>query len=418
MDKIRENTSVGIDIGTHKIAIAVSQVREGLVNITGLTSVPSAGLRRGSIVDPEEVVSSLSAAIEDAQRISGTEITNAILGYGGTGIVTTISRGVVSVTRPDGEINEEDIERVIEAAKSVALPPNQEIIHLYPAQYTIDSQEQTKDPRGMRGIRLETEALTIGAPSANIRNLTHAVDQAGVSIDAIIFNPIAAARAILTKKQKEIGVALIDIGAATTSMVVYEEGDIVHAAVIPVGAGHITNDVAIGLKTTLEVAEKIKCHHLNADPSKVKDTEKLDLAKITEQEDERVPKKYITEIVDARLKEMFTMIRKELKRIKRDNLLPAGAVLTGGGAKLEGIISQAKDNLHLPAQIGVPVMEIGATIDKLDDPSYATSIGLALMGLEIRENAGRVKKSNFRFKNINIGGVVGRAKQILKQLMP
>lgn len=418
MRSIQDKTSVGIDIGTHKIAISVGQVREGLVNILALASSPSAGLRRGQIVDPEEVVSSLSAAIEDAQRISGQEITNAVVGYGGVGIITTFSKGVVAISRADGEINEEDMERVMEAAKSVALPPNLDIIHLYPTNYIIDSQENTKDPRGLRGVRLEIEALTIGAPAANIRNLTSVVNQAGSDINAIVYNPIAAARAILNKKQKENGVLLIDIGAATTSMVVYEEGDIIDAYVVPIGSSHITNDIAIGLKTTLEVAEKIKCHHLNADPDKVKETDRLDLSKISEHEDEKVSKKFITEIVDARLKEIFTHVRKELKRIKRDSLLPAGAVLTGGGSKLPGIISQAKENLHLPAQPGVPIIEIGATIDKLDDPSYATSIGLALMGLEIDSPEGNSRSTRFDIKNIKLGGVVNRAKSIFKQLLP
>ncbi len=418
MRSVQDKISVGVDIGTHKIAISVGQVREGLINIAALASSPSAGLRRGQIIDPEEVVSSLSAAIEDAQRISGQEITNAIVGYGGVGISTTSSRGVVAISRPDGEINEEDMERVMEAAKSVALPPNLDIIHLFPTNYTIDSQENTKDPRGLRGVRLEIDALTIGAPAANIRNLTNVANQAGIDINAIAYNPIAAARAILTKKQKENGVLLIDIGAATTSMVVYEEGDIIDAFVIPIGSSHITNDIAIGLKTTLEVAEKIKCHHLNADPDKVKETDRLDLSKITEHEDEKVSKKFITEIVDARLKEIFTHVRKELKRIKRDSLLPAGAVLTGGGSKLPGIISQAKDNLHLPVQPGMPIIEIGATIDKLDDPSYATSIGLSLMGLEMDNAPDNSRVARFDIKNIKLGGVVNRAKSIFKQLLP
>jgi len=379
MDKMQENTSVGIDIGTHKIAIAVSQVREGLVNITGLTSVPSAGLRRGSIVDPEEVVSSLSAAIEDAQRISGTEITNAILGYGGIGIATTISRGVVSISRPDGEINEEDIERVIEAAKSVALPPNQEIIHLYPAQYTIDSQEQTKDPRGMRGIRLETEALTIGAPSANIRNLTHAVDQAGVSIDAIIFNPIAAARAILTKKQKEIGVALIDIGAATTSIVVYEEGDVLHTAVLPVGAGHITSDIAIGLRCSIETAEKVKLQFGHSDPKAIEKHEEIDLSKIDASEEETTMRHYVVEIIEARLEEIFDLVNAELKKINRDGKLPSGVVLSGGGSRLPGVVEFAKKRLRLPVTLGRP-QTVHTVIDRVDDPTFATATGLVLWG--------------------------------------
>lgn len=418
MDNTQDKFAVGIDVGTHKIAIAVGQVREGLINIIGLSTVPSAGLRKGTVVDPEEVVSSLSVALEEAQRISGTEITHAIIGYGGTGITTSMSKGVVAISRPDGEIIEDDMIKAVDSARSVALPPNQEIIHMFPTRFIIDSQEHTKDPCGMKGIRLETEAMVIGAPTANIKNLTKAVHQSGIDISAIVFNPIASSRTLLNKKQKELGVALIDIGASTTTMVVYEEGELIDAFVAPVGSSHITNDIAIGIKTTLEVAEKIKCHHLNANSEQVKDSEKVDLSKISDQEEEKVSKKFLAEIVDSRLKELFGILRKELKRIKRDSLLPAGVVLTGGGAKMQGMVAQAKENLHLPAQLGVPSMEIGGTIDKLDDPSYSTSIGLALLGFEIGAPESSPKKLVFDIKNINLGGVVGKAKQLFKQLMP
>jgi cell division protein FtsA len=418
MDNTQDKFTVGVDIGTHKIAIAVGQTREGLINIIGLATVPSTGLRKGTVIDPEEVVSSLSLALEEAQRISGTQITHALIGYGGTGVTTSISKGVVAISQPNGEIVEDDMARVVDSARSVALPPNQEIIHMFPTKFIIDSQEHTKNPCGMKGIRLETEAMVIGVPTANIKNLTKAVHQAGIDISAIVFNPIASSRTLLNKKQKELGVALIDIGAATTTMVVYEEGELIDAFVIPVGSSHITNDIAIGIKTTLEVAEKIKCQHLNAGLDKVKDSEKVDLSKISDQEEEKVSKKFLTEIVDSRLKELFGMLRKELKRVKRDNLLPAGVVLTGGGAKMPGIVAQAKENLHLPAQLGVPSMEIGGTIDKLDDPSYSTSIGLALLGFEIGTPERSSRKIVFNIKNINLGGVVGKAKQLFKQLMP
>ena len=418
MENTQGKFAVGIDVGTHKIAIAVGQVREGLINIIGLASVPSAGLRKGTVVDPEEVISSLSVALEEAQRVSGVEISHAVVGYGGTGITTSVSQGVVAISQPNGEIVEDDMTKAVDSARSVALPPNQEIIHIFPTRFIIDGQEHTKDPCGMKGIRLETEAMVIGAPIANIKNLSKAVHQAGIDISAIVFNPIASSQALLTKKQKELGVALIDIGAATTTMVVYEEGELIDAFVVPIGSNHITNDIAIGIKTTLEVAEKIKCQHLNANPSRTKENEKIDLSKMSDQEEEKVSKKFLAEIVDSRLKELFGVLRKELKRVKRDNLLPAGAVLTGGGAKMEGMVAQAKENLHLPAQLGVPSMEVGGTIDKLDDPSYSTSIGLVLLGFEIEAPARSSNKLVLDIKNINLGGVVGKAKQLFKQLMP
>ena len=410
---------IGIDIGTSKIAIAVGQHKEGLTNIIGIGTTPNSGLRRGTICDPEEVISSLSAAVEDAQRVSGVSINHGVLGINGEGVRTSTSRGVVAVSRPDGEIDEQDIDKAVDSARSVALPPNNEIIHVFPQNFTIDGGEQTKEPLGIKGTRLEVEIMVVGIPSANITNLTKVTTQTDIQSDTIIFNPIAAARAILSKQQKEQGVMLIDIGAGTTSYAIYAEGEIVDAGVLPVGSNYITNDIAVGLRTTLEMAEKIKREMLEVDKKKIKDTDMLDLSKITgDQDEEKITKHKLFEIADARLKEIFSMARKELKRNKLDGLLPAGAILTGGGANLKGIVSNAKEGLQLPVQIGIPSFEVGGMVDKLDDPSYSTSIGLMLYGLELGVEEGNAGGKNFGIKNVNFGGIVGKAKNIFKQFLP
>ena len=415
--QVNPRVAIGIDIGTSKVAITVGQHKEGLISVIGLGTAPNAGLRRGIIEDTDEVISSLSAAIEQVHRVSGVTIDHGVLGINGVGTKTVISKSMVAVTQGDGQITEAEVDSVVEAAQSVALPLNHEIVHVFPSIFTIDGQEKTKDPVGMRGLRLEGEILVVGVPTVSITNLTKITDQADIAADGIIFNSIASARAILTKKQKEQGVILIDIGAGTTSYAVYEEGDLIDANVIPVGSSHITNDIAIGLKTTLENAEKIKCEHLDADPARVRD-QVLDLAKISDGEQGTVSKKQVVEIADARLKELFSMVRKEIKRIKRDAMLPAGAVLTGGGAKLKGIVQQAKENLDLPAQLGVPSLEVGGTIDKLDDPSYSTSIGLMLFGLEMKPQEGTSGGFKFNFKNQKMGDFAQKARNIFKHFLP
>lgn len=416
--QINPRVAIGVDIGSSKITIAVGQYKEGLISVVGLGIAPNSGLRRGIINDTDEVISALSAATEAVQRMCGVPVDHAMVGISGVGTKTVISKSVVAVTQGDGLITDAEVDNVIESARSIALPPNHEIIHVFPNIFTIDNEEKTKDPVGMRGLRLEGEILVIGVPTASVTNLTKITSQADIRVDGLIFNPIASARAVLNKKQKEQGVILIDIGAGTTGYAVYEESELIDANIIPVGSSHITNDIAIGLKTTLDVAEKIKCNQLDADPAKAGDQE-VDLSKIgANEEGGKVSRKEIAAIADARLKELFGMIRKELKRIKRDSLLPAGAVITGGGSKLKGMVQQAKHNLELPAQLGVSSLEVGGTIDKLDDPSYSTSIGLMLYGLEMEPQEGTGGGFRFNLKNAKMGDLADKARNIFKQFLP
>lgn len=408
----------GIDIGTSKVAVAICENKEGLINISALGVAPSHGLRKGIIVDQEEVVTSLSQAIEDAEKMTGQTITDAVIGIGGVGIITSLSKGIVPITTPDC-ISEEDIQRVIDSARSVALPPNFEIIHIYPIKFIIDRQEEVQDPLGMKGMRLEVEVMAVGAPTSNVRKISQIISQLGINPLAMVVNPIAASKAVLDKKQKEIGVMLLDIGAATSSIAIYEESDLIHTTILPVGSSHLTNDIAIGLKTTIDIAEKIKRQHLSLDNKKIKATDKLDLSTIETGEDGKVSKKQLAEVAEARLKELFTMIKDEIKKHKPDALLPGGIVLTGGGSKLDGLVTIVKEYMNLPAKEGDLTMDIGGTIDKLGDPRYSTSIGLALYGLEIPTQEGSSGKFSVAgIKNNSIGGLWTKVRKVFKQFSP
>lgn len=408
---------VGLDIGTTKVTVVCGQVQEGMIQITGIGSASNSGLRKGAVVDIEETVSSISSAVEEAERSSGVPIETCYASISGNQLISLDSKGIIAVSRADGEIADSDVERVLDAAKSVALPPNNEIIHIIPKMYVVDGQAGIKDPTGMSGIRLEVQAHVIGISTPALKNLSKAITQAGLDIDGIVYTGAASAKGYLNKKQKEIGVILIDIGASNTSIVVYEEGTLIHSKVIPIGANHITNDIAIGLKIGLEAAEKIKLREVSAEIDEIKETEKVDLSKYDKNEKEKPNRRYVCEIAEARLNELFGMIKDELKLIERDEMLPAGAVLVGGGARLNGLAQYVKKTLGLPAQVGHLVFEVSGIVDKIDDPEYACAVGLMLWGIDesqnIMSNKGRPKISLGK-----VGGVLDRIKEVFKNLIP
>lgn len=405
----KDNTLVGIDIGTTKVAVTVGRVDEGLINIIGFSRLPNTGMRKGIISDVEDTVSSLTSALEEAERVSGTPISNAYISIGGAHISSAVSKGVVAISRSDGEITQSDLGRVLEAAQTVALPPNREIIHVIPKSYTVDTQEGINDPIGMSGVRLEVEAVVVGGSTGAIRNLTKCVQQAGVKFDSMIFSPLAAAQVLISKKQKELGVAVIDIGGGTTSIAVFENGDILHCGVLPIGGMSITNDIAIGLRTSLEVAEKVKTQYGSAIPENIGENEVINLANFDPQDNQKVERKYVAEIIHARMMEIFAMIRDELRKVGKDGMLPAGIVFTGGASKLEDLVPLAKDELRLPAQLGMPLFEMAGMIDKIDPSIYSTSTGLILYGLE--NNATPAN-------SLNPNDILDKAKGFLKQFLP
>jgi cell division protein FtsA len=382
---MKERITVGIDVGSSEVVTIVGHRQEGEVhpNIIGVGVREASGLRKGVVTDVEETVAAISASLQEAERMAGVPIDNVYISINGEHIQASNTRGLISISR--GEVTHDDVMRAIESAQTVALPANREIIHVIPRMFMVDGQDNIKDPVGMTGTRLEVDAHVITGSTPFIKNLQKTVEQAGVRINSFVLAPLAASTAVLSKKQKELGVVVIDIGAGTTGMVVFEEGDVYHSAVLPIGSSHITADIAIGLRVALEVAEAVKLEYGMASPVTLSDRDTIDLAKFDKSEDQVVSRRYVAEIIEARLAEIFLMVRAELRKVGRDGMLPCGAVLVGGGAKLPGIAEAAKAQLSLPASIGFPI-ELRGVVDRLDDPRFATGIGLMMWGMDESQN--------------------------------
>jgi cell division protein FtsA len=376
----RDNIICGLDIGSSNIRAVVAQIRAGQEKpqILGTGVAPSAGLRRGVVVDIEETVKGIKRALEEAERASSIAVDAAIINIGGNHISCRSSKGVVAVSRADGEISAEDAERAVKAAEAVSIPQNREIIHTIPRYFNVDEEKFIKDPVGMTGVRLEADALLIEGSSPFVKNLNKCLHEAEIGIEEMVLSTLAAAKAVLSKRQKELGVLVLDIGGGTTGMTVFEEGDIMHTCVLPIGGSHITNDLAIGLRTSVDVAERVKLEYGTALTEEISKKDMIDLTKM-EGEEGVVPRKYVAEIIHARLNEIFDLVNRELKKIDRQGLLPAGLVLVGGGAKMPGMVDLAKSELHLPTQIGFPI-GVDGVLNRIDDPAFATSVGLMLWG--------------------------------------
>lgn len=373
----KNSLAVGLDIGSSYIKIVVGTRRDvsKRLSILGVSTVPSKGLRRGMIIEPDETAQAIIRAVEEAERMAGEPIESATVAVGGTGLSSFNSRGVVAVSRADGEITQDDIERVIEAAAAVAMPGNQEILQVIPRHFTVDDQGDIRDPLGMKGIRLEVDAHIITGQANTLKNLSKTLNQASIDVEDRVPAMLAASNAVLDKEQQEAGVLLVDIGGMSTSLALYEEGALLHSAVIPIGSAHITNDIAIGLRSSLETAERVKLECGSALSRQVGLRDTIDLSNFSEQDTHQVSRHQIARIIEARAEEILHLIREELKRVERDGMLPAGVVLTGGGAKLPGLSDLAKEKLSLPVTLGFP-QELDGVMDQVDDPSFAVAVGL------------------------------------------
>jgi len=412
---VREaNISVGIDIGDTKVVTCVGKSDNGEIDIIGIGKHPNRGIRKGTIIDIEETVSSISASLEEAERMAGTQIESAAIGITGPSIECEQSKGVIAISRQDGEITSEDLVRVVDAAKAIPSRPNREILHVIPINFIVDGTELVKDPVGMTGTRLEVIANIISTSSNSIKSLARSVQQAGVDITDVVFSPLSTAKVLLSGRQMDIGVILVDIGAATTSYAVFEEGELVTRGVIPVGSTHITNDIAIGLRINIDLAETIKLKYGYALPDKIDEKEEIDLSKLDKSEDEKVNLRYIAEIIEARLNEIFNLIFDNLTRANCNTSLPGGVIITGGGAKIEGIVDLTKEVMRLPAQIGKPVPEISGLIDKLSDPIYSTTIGLMIWGKDHQSGGGNPIGLDIP----GLNNVVTKFKSVFKKILP
>ncbi len=416
------NTIIGLDVGSSNVRVVILQKfeEEEKPRVMGAGQSPSYGIRRGIVADVEETVKAIGEAVKNAERTSGIPISRVIAGVGGNHIKYQESQGVVAIGKADGEITGDDIMRSLTAAETISLPSNTEIIHVIPRNFAVDDQKDIKDPLGMNGIRLEVNAMLILGSTPVVKNLSKCIYQSGVEVDDMVFNALAAAKASLSKRQKELGTILIDIGGGTTSFAVYEEGDLVQVGVVPVGGGHITNDIAIGLRTSIDVAEKVKINYGSALPHEIGKKDQINLAEIDQNEEGEASRHHVAEIIEARLEEIFTMVDKELRKTDRSGMLPAGAIIVGGGAKLPGVVDLAKKILRLPAQTGFP-LELGGIVDRVDEPGYVTAVGLALWGIE-EGTAGSA--GNLRLKLPAIDGLpkishtVDKMKGWLRKFLP
>lgn len=412
----KEDIITGLDIGSTTIRVAVGQrnLQDNEIHIIGAAEHPAEGISKGVVTSIEDAISSISGALEKAERMTGIPIEQTYASINGSHVLSQESHGVVAVAKADGEIRDEDVSRVIEAAQTVATPPNYEILHVVPRQFTVDNQKGIKDPVGMTGIKLEVDAQIILGLSSQIKNLTKCIYRTGVDIQDLVVGALAASESVLSKRQKELGTALVNLGGLTTGIMVFEEGDVIFTKILPIGSGHITNDIAIGLRTSVDIAEKIKSEYGTALPEEVSKREEIDLAKIDSAENGLVNRKEIAEIIEARVEEIFSLINKELKNIDRAGLLPAGIVLTGGGAKLHGLVDLAKKSFSLPASIGVP-KDYKTAIEKINDPVFATAVGLVMWGANIENSSkGRIKMPKFS----SVTDVTGKMSKWFKSLLP
>lgn len=381
----------GLDIGSDNVRLAVGQKIEQdseRLHIIGAAETEAEGITKGVITSIEDSISSITACLEKAERMTGLPIDSAWVGISGSHITSQESKGVVAVAKANGEISADDVERAIEAARTVATPPNYEILHVIPKSFTVDGQSGIKDPIGMTGIRLEVDTQIIQGLTSQIKNLTKAVYRTGIEIEDVVLSILATSEAVLTNRQKELGVVVVNIGGSTTSLVVFEEGDVLQTVNLPIGSEHITSDIAIGLRISIDAAEKIKLEYGSALPKEISKRDEIDVGELNGSESNFISKKYIAEIIEARVEEIFEKIDAELKKIDRDGKLPAGIVLTGAGAKLNGLIDVAKRKLRLPASLGYP-LGITSAVEKINDPSFVTAVGLVLWGRQLQEQVGK-----------------------------
>lgn len=407
---MKENIITSLDIGSGTIRLAVGQIQSNnQLNVISLVESLSEGVSKGIITNIEDTVSSISQCLEKAEKDIGLPINHAYVGISGTHIISQDARAVIAVSRADGDIRLDDVNRVLEAAKTVAIPPNYESIHIIPRYFTVDNQPNIKDPVGMTGVRLEVEAQIILGLISQIKNLRKCLYRVGLTDDELVFTPLATAEAVLNKRQKELGVAVVNLGDTTTSLAVFEEGDILTAKVLPIGSRHITSDIAIGLRISMNLAELIKLNFGSALPSKINKHEIINLRDLDKNEEGTIYRRQIAEIIDARCEEIFKMIDQELKTIDRSGKLPAGVVLTGAGVKLEGLIESGKRYLKLPVSLGIPT-GFTTVLDKANDPSFATAIGLLLWGKQTK----RIAKKGLSLLPPKIEWI----KKIFKSLLP
>ena len=434
---MKDKVICGIDVGSSKIATLIASVDEtGKINLIGVSSTSSKGVRKSQVVDIEEVISAITESVEAAERMAGYSISSAFVSLGGPQIESVNQHAVVAVSEPEGEIKQSDIQRVNDAARAIPLPSSREILHVIPRTFTVDGQEGIKDPIGMTGVRLETETHIITGSATSMRNLVKCVSELDIDVKELVFSGIASSIAVLTDTEKELGVVLVDIGGETTDVVIFIDGSVAYSSVVPIGARHITSDMAVGLRISLESAEKIKLslgklaksptlpESLDNDEEskevqsrKKKDEEIIDVKALGINEDvAKTSRKAVVDgIIRPRLQEVFKLVGKEIKKSGFGTQIPSGLVICGGGAQTVGVLEQAKYVLGFPARAG-QIEGLAGLVEEIDSPSFATPAGLILYGAT-QSPQGQIHISVLS-GSLPIKGMIQKGIELVKSFLP
>lgn len=411
-----------IDMGSSKIASLVGQVSsdpvtgERTINIVGAAQSESKGIKKGQIVDIDDAVEATISSVEAAERMAGYNLESAYVSIGGAHIHSQNSHGVVAVSNPEGEISPNDVDRVIDAASAISLPPSREVIFVVPREFVVDGEAGVRDAIGMSGVRLEVDTHMVSAGSSALKNARKAIGEVGIKIEDMVFSGIASADAVLTPTEKELGCILIDIGGGTTSIAAYVDGAISYSGVIPIGAKNVTNDLAIGLRVSLETAEKIKLALSEKKKKEGDESDELDLQELNITEIKKISKKTLVEgIIRPRLNEIFSMVKIELEREGIVGRIPSGAVITGGGAETAGVVDCGRRTLGVPVRIGLPKGVTGL-IDDVINPAFSTCVGLILYGAKSEPTESLTSFS----KKVKLpsSGTLGKIIDSIKNLLP
>ena len=381
-----DNVFVGLDIGTTKIACIISELdSNGELKIVGVGVSPSDGLRKGVVVNIDKTVRSIQKAVEEAELMAGVDVDAVWVGIAGDHIRAINSRGVVAISRDDNEITELDVVRAIDAAKAVSIPMDREILHVIPQEFVVDDQKGIKDPIGMCGVRLETQVHIITGAVTSAQNIYKSVDKAGLKVIDLVLEPLASCYAVLEKDEKELGVALVDMGGGTTDIAIYFDESIRHTAVVGLGGKNVTSDIAIGIRTPIERAEEIKKQYGCAYSPLVKGNEYISVPGVGGREQREVSKAVLASIIEPRLEEILSLALREIKRTEYADMLGAGVVLTGGGSLMEGILELAEKVFEMPVKLGIP-FGFGGLTEAAKSPIHSTGVGLCMYGMEQSKN--------------------------------
>ncbi|MDF3054582.1 MAG: ftsA [Gammaproteobacteria bacterium] len=385
--KSPQNLIVALDVGTSKIAALVGEISsEGQIEVIGIGSHPSHGLKRGVVVNIEATVQSIQRAIEEAELMAGCEIHSAFTGIAGNHVRSLNSHGMIAIR--DKEVSSNDVERVLDAARALAIPADQTILHILPQEYSIDNQEGIREPIGMSGVRLEARVHIVTGATSSAQNLTKCVERCGLQVEDMILEQLASSQAVLTEDEKDLGVCMVDIGGGTTDIAIFAGGSIRHSAVIPIAGDQVTNDIAVALRTTTKYAENMKIKYGSVlIPGTGEDTTMIEVPGATGRPPRKFSRKMLAEVIGARYEELFSLIHAELQRSGFGKLVASGIVLTGGASQMKGAIDLAESVFQIPARLGTPQHVKGLT-DILSSPIYATSVGLLLYSYQ-RQYEGR-----------------------------